>query len=227
MGHIGTLIYFAYQWIQSISGGGGGCTVPPSPKRRIFFIHSKQESAVFNTKSSSSSSSSSSADAVTNPHLQRLSPIYITSTMFTCNFIGIVFARTLHYQFYSWYFHAIPFLLFCNDIYNDTTSNIHPKENENTTAAATTLTHEPKTTRHKYLSYPILLRIGIMACIEMAFLTFPATPYSSLMLQISHLLILIQIRPPPYHLFLYPDDIPMDETNEIKTTQPSVIKKIK
>eukprot|EP01079_Euglenida_sp_SAG-EU17-18_P004104 gene4104-747_t len=35
----------------------------------------------------------------------------IMSTLFECNFIGVVFARTLHYQFYSWYFHMVPFLL--------------------------------------------------------------------------------------------------------------------
>lgn len=31
--------------------------------------------------------------------------------VFTGNFIGIVCARTLHFQFYSWYFHTIPFML--------------------------------------------------------------------------------------------------------------------
>ena len=31
--------------------------------------------------------------------------------LFVGNFIGIVCARTLHYQFYSWYFHTLPCLL--------------------------------------------------------------------------------------------------------------------
>jgi len=40
-----------------------------------------------------------------------LNPTFIITTIFVSNFIGIVFARTLHYQFYSWYFHTLPFLL--------------------------------------------------------------------------------------------------------------------
>ncbi|CAN8285778.1 unnamed protein product [Cochlearia groenlandica] len=36
---------------------------------------------------------------------------YIVTTMFVGNFIGIVCARSLHYQFYSWYFYSLPFLL--------------------------------------------------------------------------------------------------------------------
>ncbi|XWS46679.1 hypothetical protein CRYUN_Cryun14cG0088400 [Craigia yunnanensis] len=36
---------------------------------------------------------------------------YIATTMFAVNFIGIVCARSLHYQFYSWYFYSLPYLL--------------------------------------------------------------------------------------------------------------------
>ncbi|KAL4588253.1 hypothetical protein LXL04_001136 [Taraxacum kok-saghyz] len=36
---------------------------------------------------------------------------HIISTMFTGNFIGIVCARSLHYQFYSWYVCSLPYLL--------------------------------------------------------------------------------------------------------------------
>ncbi|KAK1317653.1 Dol-P-Man:Man(5)GlcNAc(2)-PP-Dol alpha-1,3-mannosyltransferase [Acorus calamus] len=40
-----------------------------------------------------------------------LSEEYIATVMFVGNFIGIVCARSLHYQFYSWYFYSLPFLL--------------------------------------------------------------------------------------------------------------------
>lgn len=32
-------------------------------------------------------------------------------TLLGCNYIGIVVSRTLHYQFYVWYFHSVPMLL--------------------------------------------------------------------------------------------------------------------
>ena len=92
----------------------------------------------------------------------RLSPEYIVYTMAVSNFVGIVFARTLHYQFYSWYFHTLPLLLWL-------------------TAG----------------SYPlIVMRISLLGAIEYAFNVFPATPTSSAVLQVAHLLILLGIRSP-------------------------------
>ncbi|KAG6467363.1 hypothetical protein ZIOFF_074806 [Zingiber officinale] len=45
------------------------------------------------------------------PRTKTLNKSYVASVMFTGNFIGIVCARSLHYQFYSWYFYSLPFLL--------------------------------------------------------------------------------------------------------------------
>ena len=36
---------------------------------------------------------------------------HILTVMLTGNFIGIVYCRSLHYQFYSWYFFSVPYLL--------------------------------------------------------------------------------------------------------------------
>ncbi|EFP77390.2 uncharacterized protein PGTG_03346 [Puccinia graminis f. sp. tritici CRL 75-36-700-3] len=43
-------------------------------------------------------------------HPDQLTPDYIVKVCFTSNLIGIICARTLHYQFYSWYAHQIVFL---------------------------------------------------------------------------------------------------------------------
>lgn len=38
-------------------------------------------------------------------------PDQVLLIVFSGNFIGVLCARTLHFQFYSWYFHTLPFLL--------------------------------------------------------------------------------------------------------------------
>ncbi|TDH68438.1 hypothetical protein CCR75_007664 [Bremia lactucae] len=40
----------------------------------------------------------------------------IVTSLFIMNFTGIVFSRTLHYQFYSWYYPTLPYLLWCSDV---------------------------------------------------------------------------------------------------------------
>ncbi|KAJ4488062.1 glycosyltransferase family 58 protein [Lentinula aciculospora] len=40
-----------------------------------------------------------------------VTPDYVATTMFTSNLIGLIFARSLHYQFYSWYAQQVPFLI--------------------------------------------------------------------------------------------------------------------
>jgi alpha-1,3-mannosyltransferase len=36
----------------------------------------------------------------------------IAKVLFSANFVGVACARSLHYQFYVWYFHSVPLLLF-------------------------------------------------------------------------------------------------------------------
>ncbi|KAF3932283.1 hypothetical protein ABW19_dt0204789 [Dactylella cylindrospora] len=42
---------------------------------------------------------------------RRTDPTYMLTTLFTCNMIGLLCARSLHYQFYSWIAWTTPFVL--------------------------------------------------------------------------------------------------------------------
>lgn len=80
----------------------------------------------------------------------KLSARFVMTTIFTSNFIGIVFARTLHYQFYCWYFHTLPYLLW-------------------------------------HCEAPFLdgaVKLALFVSIEVCFNVFPATWWSSALLQV-------------------------------------------
>jgi hypothetical protein len=90
-----------------------------------------------------------------------LTPKHVTLVLFTCNFLGIAFCRTLHYQFYCWYYHTLPMLLWSCPL------------------------------------LPTPVRLALMAGIEVAFNVFPATPWSSAILQGCHwvLVLALWLRP--------------------------------
>uniref|UniRef100_A0A1I7Y3U4 dolichyl-P-Man:Man5GlcNAc2-PP-dolichol alpha-1,3-mannosyltransferase n=1 Tax=Steinernema glaseri TaxID=37863 RepID=A0A1I7Y3U4_9BILA len=89
--------------------------------------------------------------------------------LFTSNLIGIAFARSLHYQFYSWYFHSLPFILFINmyrmeDAYGK-------KDGEGLTVIPWK---------------GIAIRVAILLGIEYCWNTYPSTVLSSTLLHIFH-----------------------------------------
>eukprot|EP00188_Purpureofilum_apyrenoidigerum_P004900 Plantae.Rhodophyta-Purpureofilum_apyrenoidigerum.ctg5905.p1 GENE.Plantae.Rhodophyta-Purpureofilum_apyrenoidigerum.ctg5905~~Plantae.Rhodophyta-Purpureofilum_apyrenoidigerum.ctg5905.p1 ORF type:complete len:422 (+),score=46.08 Plantae.Rhodophyta-Purpureofilum_apyrenoidigerum.ctg5905:301-1566(+) len=45
-----------------------------------------------------------------------ISTASIVTALMTCNLIGVAFARTIHYQFYAWYFHSLPYLLWKTEL---------------------------------------------------------------------------------------------------------------
>lgn len=96
----------------------------------------------------------------------QLTPEYIIYTMFVSNFIGITWARTLHYQFYSWYFHALPMLHWLASTYSVTSKSIPRMVCENVVA---------------------------IFAVEYAFNVFPATGRSSMVLQLAHAFLLMKI----------------------------------
>nr|XP_039260758.1 dol-P-Man:Man(5)GlcNAc(2)-PP-Dol alpha-1,3-mannosyltransferase-like [Styela clava] len=96
-------------------------------------------------------------------NLPKLSPTKMVQILFVSNFIGMCFSRSLHYQFYVWYYHTLPFLLWNIKIHSTA-------------------------------------RLLIFGLIELSWNTYPSTVFSSSLLHVMHLLMLIG-------LFLSPDEI--------------------
>ena len=108
-------------------------------------------------------------------HLAReLAPEHIAYVMLTCNFVAVCCMRSLHFQFYTWYYHAMPLLLW-------------------------------------YASaLPLPAKLGVLGALEFTWsyhldpIEGTATPLSSAVLQIAHLVALSGLlRSPPPRTFEY------------------------
>lgn len=75
---------------------------------------------------------------------------------FLSNFIGVMCARSLHYQFYVWYFHSLPYLTWSTN-------------------------------------YSLGLRYLLLGLIEFCWNTYPSTNFSSVVLHLCHLILLIGV----------------------------------
>lgn len=118
-----------------------------------------------------------------NSQLQQLSPHFIISTIFTSNLIGIALARSLHYQFYCWYFHSLPYLTWCVWCW----SWSHGSTASNRWGGIVSCIET-------------VVKALVLVSIEIAFNVYPSTWWSSLLLQVSHGLLLLGIftSPIPY-----------------------------
>ncbi|KAG0250723.1 hypothetical protein DFQ27_009232 [Actinomortierella ambigua] len=109
-------------------------------------------------------------------------PEQVVTMLWTSNFMGIVFSRSLHYQFYSWYAMTVPYLLWRARFFESFSSS------SKTTSATSTST----TTTSAYLSSTVGVgvRLVIWALIEWSWNIFPATGTSSTVLLACHLVLL-------------------------------------
>ena len=96
----------------------------------------------------------------------KLTPRHVALCVFEGNFVGVVFARSLHYQFYAWYFFSLPALLFAIP---------NPSRSERALASVAA----------------DAARVGVLAAIEYAWNVFPATPRSSGVLLAAHAVVLL------------------------------------
>ncbi|XP_065339542.1 lethal(2)neighbour of Tid protein [Cloeon dipterum] len=86
--HIALLLYFAPTWLTYLKSYCRLSVLESQVKVQL----KKKEKAMLNTSSSSQ---------------------LFLAPFFAANFIGMVCARSLHYQFYIWYYHTLPYLLWC------------------------------------------------------------------------------------------------------------------
>ena len=112
-------------------------------------------------------------DAAASKRLKSLTAADVVCAMAEGNFIGIVFARSLHYQFYAWYFHSLPLLLW------SISSNGSRRGGKGGGRLRRALA--------------VAARVGAMGAIEWCWNVYPSTPTSSLVLFATHAALLLSL----------------------------------
>ncbi|XP_039954595.1 lethal(2)neighbour of tid protein 2 [Bactrocera tryoni] len=88
-------------------------------------------------------------------HFEKCSQLAILP-FFLCNFLGMLCARSLHYQFYVWYYHSLPYLIWSTN-------------------------------------YSLGIRFLLLGLIELCWNTYPSTDFSSGLLHICHIVLLLGV----------------------------------
>ena len=92
-----------------------------------------------------------------------LTPEHILTTLFGSNFIGIVCSRSIHYQYYDWYLHTLPYLAWRTNFPTLCVSAAGESD---------------------------VQKLFLLLCIEITYNVYPSTPASSLLWQAAHLTLL-------------------------------------
>ena len=111
------------------------------------------------------------------------SAIYAVSLYFLSNFIGVVFARSLHYQFYCWYAHTLPLL-----------------------AHLSRVPFPPQLGTGPYEWLVAAVKCGVLLAVEVCWNVFPATWWSSALLVLCHVWLLSGILLPGHAVRVPYDD---------------------